>query len=181
VYISSRTAKTCEDTAARLTKEGPGECIAIPADLAKYEECERLVKELEKREEGRSLQLRARKRLMCIVLNVLVNNSGATWGEPLDKYPDQAWTKLLTLNVQRVFTLTQKLIPMLEKGSKKDGVGRVINVSCPPFAQQPQWLIVRLAQSMVSRYPVSRPMRIHPPKQLCTSKPLHFHPSRALS
>jgi NAD(P)-dependent dehydrogenase (short-subunit alcohol dehydrogenase family) len=75
---------------------------------------------------------------MSTVLNVLVNNSGATWGEPLDKYPDQAWTKLLTLNVQRVFTLTQKLIPMLEKGSKKDGVGRVINVSCPPFAQQPQ-------------------------------------------
>jgi hypothetical protein len=35
----------------------------------------------------------------------------------------------LTLNVQRVFTLTQKLVPMLEKGSKRDGVGRVINVS----------------------------------------------------
>lgn len=64
-----------------------------------------------------------------IVLHVLVNNSGATWGEPLDKYPDSAWTKLLTLNVQRVFTLTQKLVPLLEEGSKRDGVGRVINVS----------------------------------------------------
>lgn len=64
-----------------------------------------------------------------IVLHILVNNSGATWGEALDKYPDEAWTKLLTLNVQRVFTLTQKLVPMLEKGSKRDGVGRVINVS----------------------------------------------------
>jgi NAD(P)-dependent dehydrogenase (short-subunit alcohol dehydrogenase family) len=63
------------------------------------------------------------------VLHILVNNSGATWGEALDKYPDEAWTKLLTLNVQRVFTLTQKLVPMLEKGSKRDGVGRVINVS----------------------------------------------------
>jgi hypothetical protein len=54
VYISSRTAKACEDTAARLTKEGPGECIALPADLANYEECERVVKELEKREEGQN-------------------------------------------------------------------------------------------------------------------------------
>lgn len=62
-----------------------------------------------------------------------MNNSGATWGEELEKYPDQAWTKLLTLNVQRVFTLTQKLVPMLKKGSKRDGVGRVINVSCQPF------------------------------------------------
>ena len=53
VYISSRTAKACEETAARLTKEGPGECIAIPADLAKFEECERVVKELQKREEGK--------------------------------------------------------------------------------------------------------------------------------
>lgn len=58
-----------------------------------------------------------------------MNNSGATWGEEFAKYPDEAFTKLLTLNVQRVFTLTQKLVPMLEKGSKRDGVGRIINVS----------------------------------------------------
>lgn len=51
-----------------------------------------------------------------------------TWGESIDTYPDSAWTKLLTLNVQRVFTLTQKLLPLLEKGGKRDGVGRVINV-----------------------------------------------------
>lgn len=58
-----------------------------------------------------------------------MNNSGATWGDQLATYPDAAFTKLLTLNVQRVFTLTQKLVPMLEKGSKRDGVGRIINVS----------------------------------------------------
>lgn len=58
-----------------------------------------------------------------------MNNSGATWGEPLESYPDVAWTKLLTLNVQRVFTLTQKLLPLLEAGAKEDGVGRIINVS----------------------------------------------------
>ena len=57
-----------------------------------------------------------------------MNNSGATWGSTLAEYPDSAFTKLLTLNVQRVFTLTQKLVPLLEKGSKRDGVGRIINV-----------------------------------------------------
>jgi NAD(P)-dependent dehydrogenase (short-subunit alcohol dehydrogenase family) len=66
------------------------------------------------------------------VLHVLVNNSGVTWGESIDTYPDSAWTKLLTLNVQRVFTLTQKLLPLLEKGGKRDGVGRVINVGLGP-------------------------------------------------
>ncbi|GFZ45374.1 hypothetical protein JCM24511_03100 [Saitozyma sp. JCM 24511] len=113
VYISSRDASACNETASRLTKQGPGRCISLPADLSRYDECERLVKEIAKREE---------------VLHILVNNSGVTWGESIDTYPDSAWTKLLTLNVQRVFTLTQKLLPLLEKGGKRDGVGRVINI-----------------------------------------------------
>lgn len=53
VYISSRSAPACEKTAAGLTASGKasgGSCIALPADLAKYDECVRLVKELEQRE-----------------------------------------------------------------------------------------------------------------------------------
>jgi NAD(P)-dependent dehydrogenase (short-subunit alcohol dehydrogenase family) len=46
-------------------------------------------------------------------LNVLVNNAGANWGASLEEYPDAAFTKVLTLNLQRVFTLTQKLVPLL--------------------------------------------------------------------
>lgn len=68
-------------------------------------------------------------RSLTPVLNVLVNNSGATWGAPLEEYPDQAFTKLFTLNVQRVFTLTQALLPMIKKGADRDAVGRIINVS----------------------------------------------------
>ncbi|GMK53638.1 hypothetical protein CspeluHIS016_0102240 [Cutaneotrichosporon spelunceum] len=113
VYISSRDAKACEETAAALTALGPGKCFAIAGDLSKYDECLRLAKEIGNREE---------------VLNVLVNNSGATWGAPLAEYPDAAFTKLFTLNVQRVFTLTQALLPMIQKGADRDGVGRVINI-----------------------------------------------------
>ncbi|WWC88835.1 uncharacterized protein L201_003750 [Kwoniella dendrophila CBS 6074] len=113
VYISSRDIKVCESTASRLTKQGPGECIAIPADLSKYDECVRLASELEKREK---------------VLHVLVNNSGATWGEELSKYPDTAFTKLMNLNVQRVFTLTQKLIPLISKSKDEGFAGRIINI-----------------------------------------------------
>ncbi|WWC70581.1 uncharacterized protein I206_104532 [Kwoniella pini CBS 10737] len=113
VYISSRDAKACEETASRLTKEGSGECIALPADLSKYDECLRIVSELEKREK---------------VLHVLVNNSGVTWGEELANYPDSAFTKLMNLNVQRVFTLTQKLVPLLSKSKDQGYVGRIINI-----------------------------------------------------
>jgi len=113
VYISSRDAKACEATAARLSQSGPGQCIALPGDLSKLADCEKLVGDLEKREER---------------LDVLVNNSGVSWGEGLDTYPDAAWTKLLTLNVQRVFTLTQKLLPLLKKAAGPSGPSRVINI-----------------------------------------------------
>ncbi|WVO13609.1 hypothetical protein L204_101230 [Cryptococcus depauperatus] len=114
VYISSRDAQSCQETAKRLTAMGPGKCIAIQADLSKYEECVRLAKEIEQREQ---------------VLHVLVNNSGAAWGDSFHSYPDSAFTKLLTLNVQRVFTLIQKLQPMLQKAyQQEEFVGRIINI-----------------------------------------------------
>ena len=72
MYISSRSAKDCETTAAELNTIGPGKCIALPADLQKLSEVERLVKELSQKES---------------VLHVLVNNAGATWGEGVDEYP----------------------------------------------------------------------------------------------
>lgn len=52
VYISSRNAKDCEEAAEALTKAGPGKAFAIPADLMKLEDCQRLVKELSSREKS---------------------------------------------------------------------------------------------------------------------------------
>ncbi|TRX97203.1 hypothetical protein FHL15_001997 [Xylaria flabelliformis] len=99
VYIASRDAQACEKTAAELTARGPGSCIAIPADLLQLSECERLVSELRAREKQ---------------LHVLVNNSGVAWGAPLEEFPDAQWSRVLTLNLQRAFTLTQLLLPLLE-------------------------------------------------------------------
>lgn len=121
VYITSRDKKACDETAQELNKLGPGSCIAIPADLSKLEECDRLVNELKKQE---------RK------LHVLVNNAGATWGAEIAEFPDQAFSKVLLLNLQRVFTLTQKLLPLLEAAAVRttgsdtafDDPARVINI-----------------------------------------------------
>ncbi|KAL2175765.1 uncharacterized protein P884DRAFT_41795 [Thermothelomyces heterothallicus CBS 202.75] len=102
VYIASRDAAACKAACAELNalpNVRPGSAIALPADLSSLAECQRLAAELSAREKK---------------LHVLVNNSGATWGEAYDSYPDSAWTKLLTLNLQRVFTLTQLLTPLLE-------------------------------------------------------------------
>ncbi|EIN14086.1 NAD(P)-binding protein [Punctularia strigosozonata HHB-11173 SS5] len=119
-YISSRSEKDCERTAKELNALGSGQCIPIPADLQKFEEVERLVDELKKKER---------------FLHILVNNAGATWGESIEDYPDHAFSKVLTLNVQRVFTLTQKCLPLLRAAAQqsKDGdtfvdPARIINI-----------------------------------------------------
>ena len=65
---------------------------------------------------------------------MLVTNAGANWGAPLDEFPDSAWEKVLTLNLTRVFTLTQKLVPLLEaanesgKTSHENAGGRIIMI-----------------------------------------------------
>ncbi|GAA5820878.1 hypothetical protein JCM11251_001857 [Rhodosporidiobolus azoricus] len=101
VYIASRDEKSLKEAANDFNSKGyEGKCVPLVANLATLEGCEALAKEVEKREK-------------C--LHVLVNNSGNNWGAPYDEYPDAAWNRVLGLNVHRVFTLTQKLTPLLEK------------------------------------------------------------------
>ena len=96
VYVTSRNAEACAETAAELSKVGT--CIDLPADLAQPAEVKRLAGELSAREPA---------------LHVLVNNAGANWGAPLEEYPDSAWDKVLALNVKSVFHLTVALLPQL--------------------------------------------------------------------
>jgi NAD(P)-dependent dehydrogenase (short-subunit alcohol dehydrogenase family) len=59
---------------------------------------------------------------------VLVNNAGATWGEPLEQFPASAWDKVLTLNLKAPFFLTRACLPLLEAAGTPDDPARVINV-----------------------------------------------------
>ena len=72
VYISSRTAKECEETAKELNALGPGKCIPIVADMQKLSDVDKLVNEISSKEKA---------------LHVLVNNAGAAWGDKFDDYP----------------------------------------------------------------------------------------------
>ena len=51
VYISSRKAAACEDTAKRISQAYGGQCIALPADLSKMDGIESLAARLTEREE----------------------------------------------------------------------------------------------------------------------------------
>ncbi|MBW3621057.1 MAG: SDR family oxidoreductase [Actinobacteria bacterium] len=112
VYISSRKAEACEAVVADLTAKG-GEAVALPADLSSQAACDDLAARIGEHEDA---------------LDILVNNAGATWGAPLAEYPDDAWDKVLGLNVKGVFHLTRALEPMLTAAATHDDPARVINI-----------------------------------------------------
>ncbi|KAL9088022.1 MAG: hypothetical protein Q9165_006363 [Trypethelium subeluteriae] len=113
VYISSRDASSCEQACKELNGLGRGKAIAIPADFYKEADVKKLAEEFGKRESK---------------LHVLVNNSGSNWGAPYDEYPESAWTRVLTLNLQRVFTVTQLMTKYLEAAASAEDPSRVINI-----------------------------------------------------
>ncbi|KAF9435371.1 hypothetical protein BGZ76_006435 [Entomortierella beljakovae] len=113
VYISSRSAGVCDKVAEELTKQGPGECISIPADLQKMEEVLRLKAEIAKRESK---------------LHIIINNAGANWAAPIAEYPDEAFEKVMNLNLKRVFSLTQAVLPLLEAAATPADPARIINI-----------------------------------------------------
>ncbi|CAO3624686.1 unnamed protein product [Cunninghamella blakesleeana] len=113
VYISSRSGAVCEKVAKELTAKGPGKCFSIPGDLQKLEDIKKIVEDLSKAEDH---------------LDVLINNSGATWGAGIDQYPSEAFDKVVNLNLNRVFSLTQALLPLLRAKATNDNPSRIINI-----------------------------------------------------
>ncbi len=111
VYVASRKAEACEETAAELSKKGT--CVGIPADLASEEGCRRLAEEIASRHDR---------------LDILVNNAGATWGAPLADHDEAAFERVLALNVKGVFHLTKFLVPLLQAAGSVDEPARVINI-----------------------------------------------------
>jgi len=110
-YISSRKAEACDATAARLSALGT--CISIPSDLSSAEGLQALVGELRRRED---------------TLDILVNNAGATWGAPLEEFPESAWDKVMDINVKSPFFLTQALLPLLANSATQEDPARIIMV-----------------------------------------------------
>ena len=111
VYISSRKADVCTAVATELSAHGT--CVALPADLGKPAEVERLAEEFMAREPR---------------LDILVNNAGATWGGKLGEFPETGWDKVMDLNVKSVFFLTQHLLPALQAAASAEDPARVINI-----------------------------------------------------
>jgi NAD(P)-dependent dehydrogenase (short-subunit alcohol dehydrogenase family) len=111
VYVSSRSAETCDATAAELSKEGV--CVSLPGDVSTVAGIEALTAELTKRESK---------------LDILVNNAGATASAPLETYPEDAWDGVYDLNTKSPFFVTQQMLPLLRAAATAEDPARVINI-----------------------------------------------------
>ena len=117
VVISSRKAEDLRATAEEIG------ATALPADLSTPEGCTDLAAAVAERWD---------------TVDVLVNNAGAAWGEPIDTYPATGWDRVLDINVKGVFLLTQALLPQL-RASQADGGASVINIGSIEGMSVPAW------------------------------------------
>ena len=110
VAITARKTEELAEARSHLSKRGI-DVLTIVNDLSKLDGITAMVDEVVKR---------------FGTIDILVNNAGATWGAPAEEYPDEAWRKVMTLNIDAMFHLSREvgrtcMIP--RKG------GKIINIA----------------------------------------------------
>jgi len=115
VYIASRKEKQLKEVSDALNKMGPGSCEYVVADLSNKSGCDKVVEAIKAKEAK---------------IHVLVNNSGMTWGAPLNDFPEkEGWDRLMALNVKSIYYMTVGLADLLAKDATNHAPGCVINIS----------------------------------------------------
>lgn len=117
VYIASRKMSNLDKAAAALNAYRAGCCVPITADLTNKAGCDALAAKLTELEPNG--------------LDVLVNNSGVSWGSPLEDVDEvRGWDRVFAVNVKSIFYLTVALLPLLKKKAKDEfHPASVINVT----------------------------------------------------
>lgn len=110
IVLCSRKKEACDVVASRLSESGVGEAIGLKCDVTSQEDIKNVVEETINKF-GR--------------IDILVNNSGATWGSPAVDMPIAAWEKVMNVNVTGTFLMSQEV----GKHMIKQGSGKIINIS----------------------------------------------------
>ncbi len=109
VVVSGRDAGRLERLAKELEASG-GAVAAVPGDVARREDCERMVEETRKRF-GR--------------LDVLVNNAGITRDGLLVRMKDEDWDQVMEVNLRGAFLMTRAAARQMMRQRS----GRIINIA----------------------------------------------------
>ncbi|MBB6453257.1 gluconate 5-dehydrogenase [Salirhabdus euzebyi] len=109
VVVCSRKLEACEETVMEI-KESGGEALALSCDVSNPEQVQRVVDE--------TITTYGK-------IDILVNNSGASWGAPALEMPLEAWNKVMAVNVTGTFLMSQAV----GKHMVKQKSGKIINLS----------------------------------------------------
>lgn len=110
VAISARKQHELDEAKAHLESQGIT-VMAVAADLSKLEGIPDVVEQVVSGLGD---------------IDILVNNAGATWGAPAEDYPPEGWMKVMNLNVNAIFFLTQTVAKRCMIPRQK---GKVINIA----------------------------------------------------
>jgi NAD(P)-dependent dehydrogenase (short-subunit alcohol dehydrogenase family) len=110
VAITARKQHELDDAAAHLENLGV-EVLTVQGDLSHFDTIPAMVDKVIERFGD---------------IDILVNNAGASWGAPAEEHPAEAWHKVMKLNVDAVFFVSQEvgrrcMIPRRE--------GKIINIA----------------------------------------------------
>jgi NAD(P)-dependent dehydrogenase (short-subunit alcohol dehydrogenase family) len=109
VVVCSRKVEACEEVSKKLENLGV-RSLALKCDVTNRDDVEAVV-QTTVREFGQ--------------IDILVNNSGATWGTPVEDMPLEAWQKVIDVNVTGTFLMSQAVGKvMIEQRS-----GKIINIA----------------------------------------------------
>jgi NAD(P)-dependent dehydrogenase (short-subunit alcohol dehydrogenase family) len=110
VAITARKMHELEAAKEMLNSKGI-ECLVISSDLQNPDAAAGLV-EAVMSEYGK--------------IDILVNNAGASWGAPAEEHPHEAWRKIMNLNVDSLFYLSQEVANQSMIPNK---YGKIINIA----------------------------------------------------
>jgi hypothetical protein len=103
VVLCSRKLEALEEVKAEIEGRG-GKALALECDVTDPDDVDRVVKETEE---------------TFGAIDVLVNNSGATWGAPAEQMPLDKFDLVMQVNVQGTFLMSQAVgRRMIERGEE---------------------------------------------------------------
>ncbi|MFE3896784.1 MULTISPECIES: SDR family oxidoreductase [unclassified Priestia] len=109
IVLCSRKKEACQQVADRLARLDV-KTLALTCDISQPEDIKNVVHQ--------TIETFGR-------IDILINNSGATWGAPVEEMPLEAWKKVMNINVTGTFLMSQEA----GKEMIKQKAGKIINIA----------------------------------------------------
>ncbi|AXF55348.1 SDR family oxidoreductase [Salicibibacter kimchii] len=109
VVVCSRKPEACEEKSEELKKRGV-DSLAFKCDVANHDDVKNVVETTVDHFGS---------------IDILVNNSGATWAAPVVDMPTESWDKVMNVNINGTFYMSLEVGKIMLKQNK----GKIINIS----------------------------------------------------